>query len=313
MRVIGVLAITIVVVGELLGRAYGLHHPVIYERTHYGYRVAPNQEIVRFGNRIHYNEQGLRNESLSNRPGAGVARILCVGDSVANGGAITDQQETIPAQLEEFLRVHWSNVEVLNGSAPGWAIGNELGWLHSNGIFNSNLVVLIISTHDLFQALAPASTVDNHPSFPSSQPLFAMQEILHRYLLPKIWPGGSAVDPGAAGVNISDELAQRNLENLLAIDQLVRGQDGRLVVAFLEQAGDSGRDALTMGAKRNLFAQLRERQIPVVTASTAVENFGRNALFRDQVHPNLNGNRLIAEAIAVRLLATASSRALSEN
>jgi lysophospholipase L1-like esterase len=278
---------------------------VIYETTEYGYRVAPNQDFLRFGHRIRYNAQGLRNDEISLRPAAGVVRVLCVGDSVANGGAITDQGETISAQLEALLRAHWHNVEVLNGSAPGWAIGNELGWLRTQGTFGSDLVVLVISTHDLFQSLAPATTVDNHPSFPSARPVLALRELVARYLLPRLLSGVSTADPGAAGVEISEAQAARNRQDILAIKRLVEAQGGRLMVTFLEQAADNGNDPVTMGAKRQLFSLLSEQGIPMATVATAVENFGRDAMFRDQVHPNPNGDRIIAEAIAGRLLAVA--------
>lgn len=283
---------------ELAGRAYGLHQPVIYEATAYGYRVAPNQDARRFGHSVHYNALGLRNDAVTPTAPAGVMRVLCLGDSVTNGGAITDQVDTIPYRLEALLRLKHGRAEVLNASAPGWAISNELGWLSSYGTLDSQFVVLVISTHDLFQPLAASSVIDSHPSFPSRRPLLALEDMLRRYLLPRLMAEDSTADPGAAGVAASGLQARKNRDDILAIDGIVRQGKGRLMVAFLEQGRDNSGDTATLGAKRELFSLLDRHAIPVVTLGSEVESRGRDAMFRDDVHPNPAGNLAIAETIA---------------
>lgn len=283
---------------EIAGRAYGLHQPVIYEATAYGYRVAPNQDARRFGHGVRYNTLGLRNDAVTAVPSTGAMRVLCLGDSVANGGAITDQADTIPYRLEALLRQKHGRVEVLNASAPGWAIANELGWLSTYGTLDSQFVVLVISTHDLFQPLAASSVVDSHPSFPSRKPLLALEDIVGHYLLPMLMPADSAADPGAAGVAASGLQARKNRDDILAIDGIVRRGKGRLMVVFLEQGRDNSGDTATLGAKRELFSLLDRHAIPVVTLGSEVEIRGRDAMFRDDVHPNPVGNLAIAHAIA---------------
>lgn len=297
-----VLAVLLTVIGEGVGRSNGLHHPVVYERTEYGYRALPNQDLRRFGNHVRYNEFGLRNEPVAALPAADATRVLCVGDSVANGGAITDQDQTISYQLAAILRQRHREAEVLNASAPGWAIANELGWLRTFGTFGSQRVVLIMSTHDLFQELAPAAVAGSHPSFPTEAPVFALQNVVVQYLLPRVFPEGGVRDPGAAGVESSERQARQNRNNVLAIADLVRSRGAGLIVVFLEQEGDNGRDSATLGAKRLFFATMAQEGIPVVTLGHEVETIGRPAMFRDDVHPNPAGNRTIAEAIARELL-----------
>lgn len=298
-------ALLVAVIGELAGRAYGLHQPVVYQTTAYGYRVAPNQDARRFGNEIRYNALGLRNEAVGPVPASGVTRVLCLGDSVVNGGAITDQAETVPYRLATLLRQRLGPVEVLNASAPGWALANELGWLSRHGTLDSRFVVLIVSTHDLFQALAPASLVDTHPSFPSRRPMLALQDLVRHYLLPRLSADASVADPGAAGVTASEIQARRNREHVLAIAGIVRQGPGRLLVVFLEQGRDRSGGAATLGAKRQFFSMLDRHGIPVVTLGAEVETRGRNAMFRDDVHPNPVGNVAIAEATARALTALA--------
>lgn len=291
---------------EVAGRAFGLHTPVLYEATDYGYRVAPNQEIHRFGHSIRYNAMGLRNDTVPALPAPGVTRILCLGDSVTNGGAVTSQQDTITAKLEALLRRRMRQPEVLNASAPGWAIANEAGWLRTVGTLGSSYVVLIISTHDLFQDPAPSSTVDSHPSFPSTRPVLALQEVLNRYLLPRFAPSIVQQDPGAAGVAATSEAAARNRQLVTAIADKVENDGSRLVVVFLEQAGDNDGDLPTLAAKRRMFALLGERRVPVVTLGSEVERLGREAMFADEVHPTPAGNQVIAEEIDRKLRSLAA-------
>jgi lysophospholipase L1-like esterase len=283
---------------EAVGRVYGLHQPVIYEKTTYGYRVAPNQNIHRFGNRIFYNEQGLRSEPMTLVGSPGTLRVLCLGDSVTNGGAITDQAETFPYQLQSVLRKQFGSVEVLNASAPGWAISNELGWVRENGVFGSGIVILAISTHDLFQTMAPSDIVGSHPSFPAQRPLLAIQDVFIHYVLPRVFPGNNVADPGVTDTEVSDAQAAKNRDEIFAIEEIVRKQGGKLVVLFLEQAGDKEIDSHTMSAKRQLFFTLNIKSIPVITLGSEIEQVGRNEIFRDEVHPNPAGNRTIAVVIA---------------
>ncbi len=288
---------------EVAGRMVGLEQPVIYEKTVYGYRVVPNQDLRRFGNRSSYNEQGLRSEPMRLSVAPGTLRVLCLGDSVTNGGAITDQAATIPYQLQASLRARFDSVEVLNASAPGWAIANELGWLRENGIFHSRFVVLIISTHDLFQEMAPSSIVGSHPSFPDKRPLLALQDAMQHYVLPQVFHVGESHDPGVADPGVadgaaSDAQAALNRDEVLTIDKIVRQQGSRLLVLFLTQASDSDLDTRTLGAKRRLFAALAAQRVPALTLDAEIKRYGRNALYRDDVHPNPAGNRVIAAAIA---------------
>lgn len=296
-RLVVLLVLSLLVVVELVGRAYGLHKPIIYEPTDYGYRVAPDQDIRRFGHVIRYNDIGLRNGPITARPAPGATRVLCLGDSVTNGGAITDQSDTISSRLEDALRHGGGTFEVLNASAPGWAIANELGWLRGHGTLGSRYVVLVLSTHDLFQEMAPASTVGSHPSFPDSRPVLAIEELVQRYLLPRLIPGVASSDPGAGGVEASDAAAARNREDLAAIADIVAREQGRLLVIFLKQS-DEVQDQRTWGFKRQFRGLLARRGIPVATLDEELQDRGHAVLYRDGVHPNADGNRAIALLIA---------------
>jgi lysophospholipase L1-like esterase len=300
MRMLVVASVAVLLlVAELLARSAGLHTPVLYERTAYGYRVSPNQSLKRFGRAVAYNSQGLRSGPLSGAPDPGELRVLCLGDSITNGGTLTDQADTYPNRLEGELSSDFAAVRVLNASAGGWALGNEFGWLRENGTFEASVVVLEIATHDLFQPPAASDLVGRHPSFPDRAPRFALSELLFRYLLPWIGIGLPRVDPGAAGLAQTEAAMERALAALEALVRESRARGAVAVVLFVEQPAPlEHQDPLTREAKMRMRELLRRERVTLVEAAPLVEREGGPALFRDGLHPNAAGNAVLAKAVA---------------
>jgi lysophospholipase L1-like esterase len=298
----GTLLISILAGGELAGRMMGLHTPILYQVTSYGYRIAPDQNIRRFGHRVFINHQGLRNEPIASLPTAGTLRILCLGDSITNGGAITDQDDTYPYQLQRLLTTGGRKAEVLNASAPGWAIANEAGWLRQNGTLVSQVVVLTIGTFDLFQERAGSEIVDDHPSFPSHAPAFALEDIVMRYLVPRLMRR-SVADPGAGLSAQSLEEAKMNIARLLGMSELATRSGSIPAVLFVEQPDRlEMSDPYTVSAKAMLFEALKQHEIIFLDTRDRVESAGGALLFRDGLHPNSEGNRVLALVAAEMLV-----------
>ena len=302
----GALAITLAV--ECALRIFcGLGHPpLVYADSRFGYALAPNQSCVRFGHRVFYNAEGLRSEKL--RPLTGAAyRILCVGDSVTNGGAPTNQADTYPYQLERMLRDRGHDVQVLNASAGGWALGNEYGFLVTKGIFGARVVVLEVGSHDLYQKTAPSTVVGTDPNFPDHPPVLAIGELLSRYLLPRAPGPIRKLAPSSSeekSIWDTNYLTQRDYEScfltLKAMSLLVTRSGARLVVLLAPDKTESVSGRYRFDHCQDLRAlsasaggQLVEL-LPVWHASL-VE--GRNP-YRDTVHPNPEGNRMMAQAVA---------------
>lgn len=295
---LGALA-AMLVLAEGVARIAGLGSPLLYERTGYGYRLVPGQSVTRLGNRVIINSFGMRSPPAETLPAPGVVRVLCIGDSITFGGSEVDQPQTYPNQLHDLLAATGARFEVLAVSAGGWAMENEEGWLAAHGVFGSRYVVLQVASHDLFQEKEGSGIVGVHPSFPDRKPLLALQELWSRYLWPHLGKHLPFVDPGVILYSRTHGDIVRNLASFRRIAQLVRQQGAELVVLFVEQAqGIEPEDEVTLYAKSTFLAKLVADGVPFVRSADAIEREGGTSLFRDAIHPNAAGNRVLASEIA---------------
>lgn len=304
-----VAAALLVAVGgaELAARTAGLHAPLLYDVTDYGYRVRPGQSLVRLGNRVEYDAQGLRSAAVATRPAAGTLRVLCLGDSITNGGTLTDQPDTYPLQLQRRLREAGVAAEVLNASAAGWAPGNEAGWIEANGLQGAAVLVLEVATHDLFQPPAQADLVGRHPSFPARAPFLALQEVVGRYVLPRLVPGLRVADPGTEDVDRSPSRVAENLERIDRVIERARREGAKVIVMHVPQPEPlEPRDAATRDALHMLAQRVAAQGVAWLPAGEAIASGGGRSLFRDAFHPNPAGNAVLAEAVASRILEDAA-------
>jgi len=306
-RIFAILISALIAV-ELVARfVAGLGNPPLFEASDlYGYRLIPNQDIRRFDNRIFYNAQGLRSEPIAPQPSAGTIRILCIGDSITYGGSIIDQSETYPYQLEYILNSEpKGRFEVLNASAPSWSIADEESYISAHDIYNSHLVILQISKDDLFQIRCSKDVVGNSPNYPSRRPILALQEIFVRYL-PKFLSAMRQKSPlieRSVGTREVNQL-ELNLRSIADINDHISDVGGGLIVVFIGSHMDDVYGTSFMeSAKRQLFETISMLDIDFVNLDERFNLSGDGMLFRDKIHPNPNGNRVIAEALAEYILA----------
>ena len=299
--VVVVVAVVALIGAELAARLAGLHRPLIYERTRYGYRVSPGQRARLLTRSASYDAHGLRSEPFSGPPGRGQLRILCIGDSITNGGLRVDQSETWPALLQAILRRHGKDAQVLNASAGGWALENEAGWLLEHGVFDSQIVVFEVGTHDLWQPRASEATVGRHPAFPDRAPVLGLHAALVRYVLPRVFRRLTA-DPGTTHVEATPADIDARLTVLKGMADHVRSKGAVPVVLHVEQPHPHElMTPLVVDAKRKLREWAGVDGVPYINPSVAIERGGGTALFFDPHHPNAGGNRLIAAEVARHL------------
>src|ERR1051325_4197749 len=125
--VVGLIAVA-GVVEMLLRMIWGFGNPALVERdSSIGYLFRADQHVPRFGRTIAINCFHQRSDEVADQPGTQTLRFLFVGDSVTFGGAVLDQRQIFTELIKNRLN-ETERAEVLNASAGGWAIGNELAY-----------------------------------------------------------------------------------------------------------------------------------------------------------------------------------------
>lgn len=156
--------------------------PLYIEDPDYEYIYAPNQTVRRFGNTIRTNSLSMRNEELSP---SDTVTVLLIGDSVVNGGSLTDNAELASTLLEKRLSAELDKrVRVLNISAGSWGPDNSAAYLRKHGVFNAKAIGLVASSHDAYDIMTHAPQVGIDPNLPDKQFRIAIVELWSRYIYP---------------------------------------------------------------------------------------------------------------------------------
>jgi len=304
LRGVGIFAAVLVGLELVLRLVFGLGNPPLYELSHsYGYRLKSNQDLVRFGNRIHINSYGMRSENISKKPQHGIIRILCVGDSTTYGTAQTDQKGTYPYFLEGFLN-STGRYEVLNASAPGWSLANEKAFVEENTILGSRFVILLLNDFDLFQKKEAAP---NLKAYFQEKTVFAIQELITKYA-PRYFRGKNQETKGVPHPQLVENRFNQ-LENNISLAKELSGfinnQGGQLLVFFMESPrNDETTSAIYQEARLRFQRALSEADIYYFNLSGIIGKNQAGELFYDGIHPNPEGNKIIAAAMADILLGT---------
>lgn len=294
------------VVLELYLRVFlGLTNSVIYvPDAEIGYLPAPSQQTNRMGNRVEVNEYSMRSPPISPAPAPQTLRILILGDSIANGGWWTDQSQTLSAlisqQLEKSgqLPPRFNRVEVLNASASSWGPPNHIAYLRKFGDFQSQVLLLVLNTDDLFTKPPSSRLVGRDPSYPDHRPQFAVLELLRRYLLP---PSPVPAPPAAP-----PDLVGFNLAALQEIWKVATANHQKLIVVITplkrEVVEDGPRDYEQL-AKQRLEAWSQNVSVPYIDFLPVFQGMGSpSSLYRDSIHLKPTGNQLVTQEIIQRVL-----------
>lgn len=294
---------------------YGLGNPalmIVDEQI--GYRFKPNQEVTRFGKRMAYNEYSQRSESFSIEKPKDKLRILMIGDSVLNGGYPSDQTETITAFLTEKLATKGYQAEILNASAGSWGIGNQLAYLKKFGIFDSDMIILQIGTHDLIQPTSTSEKVGNDPYFPATKPFSAIGEGWERYgkrfVIFWLW--------GYHKISVAKYLEEpeippqlnptvdfpKNMGYLKEILTIAKNKNIPIYVLFTPYRDDLLVKKDLPSYYTEFLAVLKEQNVTVIDSYAYWKVFPKSLpsnYFRDSVHLTVTGNLAIANLLFEKL------------
>ncbi len=280
--------------------ALSIVHPTIE------YMYKPNQDVYRFGNQIIINEYGMRTAPFPLEKTPNELRVMIFGDSVLNGGNLTDHANLATTILQGDLNQVGKKAIVGNISAGSWGPGNWLAYAKEYGFFGADVVVLVISSHDY--ADNPSFKDINENTHPTKSPISALTEGIRRYL-PRYLPRFktekvvSESDKLLEQVKQADEAAVlKGLNDLKNFLQLAIDNSTNVLVLQHWEKEELERGVPNPGNQR--IKELSESmEIPTISLAPyfrrSIEQ-GDNP-YRDNIHPNDIGQKLIADAILENL------------
>lgn len=283
---------------EIIAKYYlGLGDPplsVPHPRIEYMYK--PNQDVYRFGNHFIINQYGMRTEPFAELKGKGEFRIMAFGDSVLNGGNLTDHRDLSTTLVKNRLtKKGYKKVVVGNISAGSWGPGNWLAYAKEYGFFNADITVLIISSHDY--ADNPTFEPLNKNTHPTEKPFSALSEGIERYL-PRYLPQIGKVETDKCAAEANEREAQKGLDDLRSFLELAKKQSKAVLVFQHFEKSEIDKHSVDNGYQR-IKAVCEELSLIPISLEPyfrrSIEN-GANP-YRDNIHPNKVGQQLITEAI----------------
>lgn len=308
-RLVALAIVAVLLLGEAFARfALGLGDPPLsISHPTIEYMFRPDQDVRRFGNRFIVNAWGMRSEPFSQHRSGDETRIMIFGDSVLNGGNLTDHADLATTLLQQQLeRSTGRRVVVGNISAGSWGPGNWLAHARQYGFFDADTVVLVISSHDA--ADNPTFAPLDPDSHPQTKPVSALVEGLTRYLPRYLKKAGVHAPEASSVAALSDDATaaaiQRGLSDLRKFLALALAQTPRV---FVVQHAE--REEVESGQFESGHAAIERMAIalgvPVIQLAPAFrEALGRGEQpYRDNIHPNEIGQRLIASVLAGQLAA----------
>ncbi|MGF1540596.1 MAG: SGNH/GDSL hydrolase family protein [Pleurocapsa sp.] len=277
----------------------GLGNPPLYiADEEIGYLLAPNQKLRRRGNLIKVNQYSMRSDEIEPEKPDNRFRVFLLGDSIVNGGWWTDQTEILSEFIEtEIAQMSDRPVEAINASANSWGPRNQLAYLQKFGLFDADVLILVINTDDLF-ATAPTSVqVGRDLNYPNRRPPLALIELYQRYLAksPEI-PELEKVrkEPG--------DRVGRNLQAIEEIKHLAAANNTQFILAMTpllrELQGDGSRE-YELKARKRLQEFTANQNITYIDFLPIFADFPQpEFLYRDSIHLTVQGNHMVSKTLA---------------
>lgn len=259
------------------------------------YILKPDQNIFRFFSHTRTNHYGMRSDPISPLHAPSSLRILFVGDSITYGTSQVDQSQIFTEILHRDLPsiVH-RPVEVLNASAGAWAIDNELSYVRSRGIFESDLVLLVLNDGDVTQPRSTMAEVGD--GLPHARPRTALGELYTRFIVPKFLHIVSRPDAGDSVSVNADGVIMRNLDDLNEFNELVRRQGAKLAIVYAPFRRDLPN--LSSGAGLILKKWSASHQVPIFDLESAELSYSAQEITLDNgIHFSAKGNLVVAQEI----------------
>jgi hypothetical protein len=279
----------LVLVAEAALRLSGLGDPVLLQAdASCQYLMRPNQDHFRFFVHTHINAKGMRSEPIPTKKQPGCYRLLFVGDSITYGTTYVDQNAIFSEVLHrELPAILHRSVEVLNASASTWGIGNELAYIQSRGIFDSNRVILVLNDGDMGQATSKVGDVGSQLYF--EKPLCALCELAQHY------ERRGRADRGSTVADDAEERA-KNLRRLDIFRAFVNAHGAKMIILFVPFRKDVKSPESSV-IQAELAGWATQNQIPVIDATPLLAQLSINdASIDGGIHLSVKGNQAVAKS-----------------
>jgi hypothetical protein len=295
---IGIAAISVAVLEISLRLVLGLGTPVLYVAGEkFGYFPKGNQHLHRFFVDIDTDRFGMRSTDVPDEKQAGEYRLLFVGDSVAFGTTYVDQRDIFVSRIQRNLAQNGNNkISVMNGSAPGWAPSNELGFIKSQGIHHADMVVMVYNTKDLDQPFTPFV---ESPLTPLRPPRTAISETWSRYIEPRVFKVAVGVDPGSTSSEgpPAPELVDSVMQTIAETRRLAVSNGARFVILYTPAvlADVSAHQADWDTALTQLKNWAKSESVPLIDMTPAFSAHGPKEIYFDGIHLRPLGDEIVAD------------------
>jgi lysophospholipase L1-like esterase len=298
----------------------GRPHPFPFRPESRVYREA-------IGRRVTYhcstNSRGYRGPEVTQRPAAGVTRVVCVGDSITFGHGVGDD-EPYPAVLQRLLDDHGS-FEVINVADVGSESADALATVTAEALELRPRVLTVcagvndVTNHYLDRHL---DETWGHPDHTDAivEPLRANLSAIvalardHDIEPVLIVPPVTSFFPLPEGNAMCDairELAADRGVRLVDLQGRFAEQERRRGVALEIGEGEQVLRAYRRGRGRVLLQQTTATDRTAYIDDTVYQHLERSgvsqALSLDESHPNAQGHRLAAEMLLPVILDAAAA------
>jgi len=271
----------------------------------------------RFGNTIHINSHLMRAaEFPAHKPTDDEVRVMLMGDSVINGGSLTDQESLASALLQRSLEQRLRRpVVVGNISAGSWGPGNLLAYARRFGFFDADVVAIVLNSADASDNPTIARIVGVDPAFPDTRPWSALTDGLTRYVIPRIWRATGNVAPAPDRDDPAAGIA-RGMQDLGTLCDMATATGARVVIVHFPNRDELGGRMLDGHGAIASCAAGRGLELVELRPALAASLAGGHDPYRerDPIHPNETGQRIIAyELVPLLLRVLARPAAIDES
>jgi hypothetical protein len=177
-------------------------------------------------------------------------------------------------------------------------VDNELGYLRSRGTFGADAVVIVLNTGDLVQPFNPGKLL-LAGGYPDHRPPLAMEELWVRYIGPRFFHTGAAVDAGALAEKEPDvdHVTPHILESLTQAQHIASNSGAQFGIVYSPAVGREWENPAYGRGLEMLRNWAREHQVTLVDLTPAYSKRLTTEVYQDGIHLRPLGNQIVAQAL----------------